>query len=317
MQLEQATRKETKMRLALLGLSGTGKTYSALLLAYGLCGDWSKIAVIDTEAQSASLYSHFGPFSTLQLEPPYHPSRYFEALCLCQNSNKEVIIIDSLSPEWAGEGGVLEGSNSCDYQELFRAHRLLFSQISRSTSHIICTVRTKRRIVCEDLGAKRHPWLVQLPVQQEGVEYPFTTVLQLDSKHRAHVVKDRSGVLTDKEPFVIEPKAGGWLGRWCKVEPRISPVFQQKVDACHSVTEHPNAETIPAPQSVVLIGPRGRMVKLHCPFIAFCIQNVGFLSKYTFVIVQAIRVTETARLVYVIGEQAYYHTHFRILIDLY
>ena len=55
--LSEAKRSKAKLRLTIDGPSGSGKTYSALLIAYGLCGDWSKIAVIDTERESANLYA--------------------------------------------------------------------------------------------------------------------------------------------------------------------------------------------------------------------------------------------------------------------
>ena len=59
-------RQAAKMRLALTGASGAGKSYSALLLAYGMTNDWSKIAVIDSENCSADLYAHLGSFRLLQ-----------------------------------------------------------------------------------------------------------------------------------------------------------------------------------------------------------------------------------------------------------
>lgn len=76
MQLQKATRKKSKLRLNISGPSGAGKTYSALLLAKGLIGNWEKIAVIDTENGSASLYEHLGPFNTIDLQAPFTPERY-------------------------------------------------------------------------------------------------------------------------------------------------------------------------------------------------------------------------------------------------
>ena len=83
MQLRKSNRSQAKIRIALQGASGSGKTYSSLLLAYGLCQDWSKIAVIDTENQSADLYSHLGQYNVLTLQPPFSPERYIEALSTC------------------------------------------------------------------------------------------------------------------------------------------------------------------------------------------------------------------------------------------
>lgn len=83
MQLQKATRKKSKLRLNISGPSGAGKTYSALLLAKGLIGNWEKIAVIDTENGSASLYEHLGPFNTIDLQAPFTPERYIQAIDTC------------------------------------------------------------------------------------------------------------------------------------------------------------------------------------------------------------------------------------------
>src|SRR5688572_27330407 len=108
LQLQKAARKKVKLRLNLSGPSGSGKTYSALLLAKGLIGEWDKIAVIDTENGSASLYEHLGPFNVVPLAAPYSPERYKEAIDLCVTGGMECIIIDSSSHEWEGSGGCLE-----------------------------------------------------------------------------------------------------------------------------------------------------------------------------------------------------------------
>src|SRR5471030_2377881 len=107
MQLQQASRKNAKIRMALQGPSGSGKTYSALLLAFGLCNDWSKIAVIDTENHSSELYAHLGNYQVLHIEPPFSPERYIEAIKVCEEADVEVIIVDSISHEWEGIGGIL------------------------------------------------------------------------------------------------------------------------------------------------------------------------------------------------------------------
>src|SRR5690606_20421797 len=99
-QLKKATRKAVKLKLNLSAPSGAGKTYSALRMGYGLVGDWSKIAVIDTENGSASLYSHLGDFNTIDLTPPFTPEKYMEAIDLCVEAGMELVIIDSSTHEW-------------------------------------------------------------------------------------------------------------------------------------------------------------------------------------------------------------------------
>src|ERR1035437_1510205 len=108
MQLQIAERKKAKIKLGLQGPSGSGKTYSALLLAYGLCSDWTKIAIIDSENRSANLYANLGKYNVVDLQAPFTPERYIEAINICEKASMEVIIIDSISHEWEGIGGLLE-----------------------------------------------------------------------------------------------------------------------------------------------------------------------------------------------------------------
>jgi adenylylsulfate kinase-like enzyme len=78
MEVRKAMRKQAKIRLALQGLSGSGKSYSTLLLAAGIT-EYSKMAVIDTENHSADLYAHLGDYNVLQLSKPFTPERYITA----------------------------------------------------------------------------------------------------------------------------------------------------------------------------------------------------------------------------------------------
>ncbi len=83
MQLIQSQRQQAKIKMGLQGPSGSGKTYSALLIAYGLIGNWQKIAVIDSENNSAHLYASLGPYNVLGIGQPYAPEKYIEAIELC------------------------------------------------------------------------------------------------------------------------------------------------------------------------------------------------------------------------------------------
>ena len=107
MQFQPAQRKRAKLRLGIAGTSGSGKTYSALAIASGITS-WSKIAVIDTENGSAELYAHLGQYSVLTLTAPYDPDKYIAAIHLAEQSGFDVIIVDSLSHAWNGEGGILD-----------------------------------------------------------------------------------------------------------------------------------------------------------------------------------------------------------------
>lgn len=148
MKLQQATKSNVKLKIGLSGASGSGKTYSALLLAYGMTKDWSNIAVIDTENGSSNLYAHLGPFHVYRLEPPYSPTRYIEAIRACENASMEVLIIDSITHEWKGAGGCLDmyskaGGGFQDWAKLTPRHQAFIDAILQSTAHVITTVRSK------------------------------------------------------------------------------------------------------------------------------------------------------------------------------
>ena len=101
MELSKSERKQAKIKMALQGSAGAGKTMSALLLAKGLTNDnLSKVAVIDTENGSSDLYAHLGNYNVLNMQPPYTPEKYIQAIDICLEAEMECIIIDSISHCW-------------------------------------------------------------------------------------------------------------------------------------------------------------------------------------------------------------------------
>src|SRR5574340_1277824 len=149
MEFKKAVRKQAKLRLALSGPSGSGKTYGALLLAKGIGG---KVALIDTERGSASLYTHVHEFDTLDLDPPYTPERFIDAIRSAERAGYDVLIIDSLTHEWSGVGGCLElvdeiarskykGNSWSAWNDVTPRHRAVLDAILRSPLHIIATMR--------------------------------------------------------------------------------------------------------------------------------------------------------------------------------
>jgi hypothetical protein len=222
MKLQQATRKQARMRLGLQGPSGSGKTFGALQVAFGICGDWKKIAVVDTEYNSASLYSHLGPFNTLNLQAPYSPEKYCDALHICEHAGMEVIIIDSVSHEWEGNGGILDihgsmtGNSFTNWGKVTPRHNHFIQSILQSPCHIIVTVRSKQDYVLTDKNGKMVPEKVGLKgIQRDGVEYEFTTMFELDIKHNATASKDRTSLFAGKPEFKLTAAIGKMLLQWC------------------------------------------------------------------------------------------------------
>lgn len=241
MQLQKATRKQVKMRLGLSAVSGGGKTYSALLLAHGLCGDWNKIAVIDTENDSASLYSHLGPFSTLSLKPDFSPERYIEAIKTCEKAGIEVCIIDSIAHEWEGEGGVLDlcdrigGGFQNAWKQMTPRHDKFKQAILQSPMHMITTVRRKQEYILTEVTNKQGK-LVQAPVKagmkeitREGWEYELTINFEIDLRHMCSVSKDRTELFEGKDPFIITEATGELIKKWCDQGVDIKDQFSKQL----------------------------------------------------------------------------------------
>jgi hypothetical protein len=230
----KAERKKAKLRLALCGPSGSGKTLSALYIAMGLAPG-GKIALIDTESGSGELYADMADYDTAQLCPPYIPSRYMELIRGAEKAGYDVLIIDSLSHAWAGEGGILDmhdkatlaarGQNSfAAWREVTPQHNALVETILGSGLHIITTMRTKTAYdLVDDGNGKKKPIKIGLaPVQRDGMEYEFTTVLDLSVEgHIATASKDRTRLLDGKH-FVPTPQTGEMLRAW--LESGVDPV---------------------------------------------------------------------------------------------
>lgn len=223
MNLQQAERKQAKIKLGLQGPSGSGKTMSALLLAYGLINDWTKIAVIDTENHSADLYAHLGNYQVLALEQPFHPERYMEAIDICEKAGIDVIIIDSISHEWEGVGGILDiqgamiGNSFTNWAKVTPRHNTFVQKILQSNCHIIATIRSKQDYVLSEKNGKMVPEKIGMKgVTREGLDYEFTIVLELDLKHQATATKDRTQLFMDKPSFMISSETGQRILNWCK-----------------------------------------------------------------------------------------------------
>ena len=223
MEIRIAQRKKAKIRLGLQGPSGCGKTYSSLLMAHGMTGDWQKVVVIDTENHSADLYADLGNYHVLSLSKPFSPEAYIKAIEACEaQSEIEVIIIDSISQEWEGAGGILEthgnmvGNSFTNWNKVTPRHNAFVQKILQSRCHVIATIRSKQDYVLSEKNGKMVPEKVGLKgITREGMDYELTIVLDLDIKHNATASKDRTGLFMDKPQFVIKPSTGKRILDWC------------------------------------------------------------------------------------------------------
>jgi hypothetical protein len=245
MQLQTASRKKVKIKMNIASPSGFGKTYSALLLAYGITGNWEKIAVIDTENDSASLYSNLGPFKTLRLDAPYSPDRYIEAITACEKAQMEVIIIDSITHIWKGTGGILEYQNALGgrYQDWAKATPLYqkwLNKVLQSNCHIITTNRKKQAYNLITEGNRTKVEKAGLDDEiRDGYEYEMTLAFEIiNDKHMARASKDRTGLFVNLPEFVITPETGRMILNWCQTGADINADhITGRIGECKSIEE--------------------------------------------------------------------------------
>src|SRR5690554_303740 len=220
MKLRQSERRKAKIKMALQGASGTGKTMSSLLLAQGLTnGNFSKVAIIDTENGSADLYAHLGNYNVLSLQPPYTPENYIKAIDICEQAGMEVIIIDSISHAWdelLDFHSKLAGNSFTNWAKVTPRQKAFTDKILQCNAHVIATMRTKQDYVLNQKDGKFIPEKVGLKaVQRDGLDYEFTLVFDVDIKHFAVSSKDRTGLFMGKPEFIINSGTGKRILEWC------------------------------------------------------------------------------------------------------
>jgi len=215
--IKKATKAQAKLRLALIGPAGAGKTWTALLLARELAGE-GRVLVIDTERGSASKYADAFDFDVIELDR-FHPQQYLEALALAEAHGYAVCIVDSLSHAWSGREGILDlvaqAKSDKAFTEGWRLasplHHRLVDGLLQAPLHVIATLRSKMAYVLEtnDKG-KQVPRKVGLqPIQRSGLEYEFDLVADLDLEHTLTVSKTRCPALNG----AVLPRPGPELAR--------------------------------------------------------------------------------------------------------
>ena len=219
MNLRVSSKKQAKIKLALQGCAGSGKTYSALLLAYGLTNDWTKIAIIDSENGSADLYAHLGRYNVLALHDNFTPETYIQAIEVCEDAGMEVVIIDSISQCWDNlleYHANLQGNSFTNWQKITPRMNAFMQKILQSKCHIICTMRCKQDYVLNEKNGKMVPEKIGLKaVMRDGIDYEFTIVFDINMKHQAIASKDRTNLFIGKPDFMITPTIGSIILDWC------------------------------------------------------------------------------------------------------
>ena len=217
---QKAQKHGTHIKLAITGPSGAGKTFSALRLARGLT-DNGRIAFIDTENESASLYAGEFDFDVTNVEAPYNIDKLVKPAKYVLKNDYDVLIIDSASHFW---NGVLEyktkldkrgGNSFTNWSEANTHYDLMLRAILFSKIHVIVCMRSKIEYVLqENEKGKFTPRKIGMaPVMRDGVEYEFTTVFDLDIAHQAQASKDRTQMFSD-HIFQLTEQTGIQFREW-------------------------------------------------------------------------------------------------------
>lgn len=216
-----ATRQAAKLKLAITGPSGSGKTTAALRCARGLVGKKGKIAVIDTENRSASLYADLTAFDVLNLEAPYEHSKFSEAIQAAEAAGYNCVIIDSASHLWEA---ILDykaqldkrgGNGYTNWNEAGGRFREVVDCLLGANLHVISCLRSKMEhsIEKDEKGRTTIRKVGLAPIMRDGIEYEFSAVLDLDMSHQAVSSKDRTR-LFDGKIFEVSEETGIALAKW-------------------------------------------------------------------------------------------------------
>ena len=240
----KAERRKAKLRLAITGPAGSGKTYSALLIAFGIGG---KTAMLDTENGSGDLYSALGDYDICSISAPFTVQKYIDAIKSAEQAGYDILILDSISAEWAGSGGLLnlhtqltsssKANSFAAWGQVTPKHNAFIDAIINSRLHIICTIRSKTEYaqIQNERGKTEIRKMGLGLVQREGIDYEFTTVFDLNFNHEVTVSKDRTSIF-DGQVFTITQETGKLLKDWLDsgIEVIDDKVLQERKQAVYN-----------------------------------------------------------------------------------
>jgi hypothetical protein len=221
MQLQKASRKKVKIKMSISSPTGFGKTYSALLLAYGITNNWEKICVIDTENRSAALYEHLGSFYTIEMNPPFNINELEKAFRMCIDAGIEVIIVDSAYHFWQSVLDYVDslGSGYQNWKKGSPVWQKFINLILQTDIHVISTIRKKQAYAMVQDGNKTKVEKKGLEDQvRDGFDYEMTIAFDLiNDMHLAKAMKDRTRLFDGKQEFIITAETGKQIREWCEL----------------------------------------------------------------------------------------------------
>ncbi len=247
---KKATKADSKLRMAIFGPAGSGKTFTALSIAKGL---GNRTALIDTERGSASKYASTFKFDVAELEDNTISS--YVTMIGNANGHYDSLIIDSLSHGWKElleqvdriAKAKYRGNKWSAWSEGTPLQDKLVNAILGFKGHVIATMRSKTEWTTEkdERTGKTRPVRIGLsPEQGKGIEYEFDLLMEINPEHFGHIIKDRSGEFQDK--IIEKPgvKFGEEIISWLQDCPKKTEVIQNKESTDYSVYKMKNGSYI-------------------------------------------------------------------------
>lgn len=235
-QFRKAVREAVKLKIILGGPSGTGKTWSALQLAAGIGG---KTVLLDTEGGSGELYADSFEYDYASITPPYSPENFIHHIDAAVAAGYDTIIIDSLTHEWSGTGGVIDIADNAP-QTVYGGwhiatprHHKFIEMLLHKQINIIATCRMKPGYeIVKNRKGKDTPQKTQqlVFVQKEGIEYEFTLGFQLLGDGMATPLKDRTSLFQGLPTIQLNQSVGEKLAQWATSGADHSQEFSTHID---------------------------------------------------------------------------------------
>ncbi len=241
MKFIKATKAQSKLRAAIFGPSGAGKTFTALRIATGMGG---KIAVIDTERGSASKYASNFDFDVLDL-PDHDIDTYLKGIKAAGDAGYDILVIDSLTHGWKELLNEIDkiakakyrGNTWSAWSEGTPKQQALVNAILDYPGHVIATMRSKTEWATEkdERTGKNRPVRIGLaPEEGKGIEYEFDLLLEMNTDHFASVNKDRTGKYQDATIEKPGEDFGASLIEWLNDG---EPIKATKEDAINAIKQ--------------------------------------------------------------------------------
>jgi len=188
--IEEARREGAKIVLGIAGTSGSGKTYSAIQVGYGLAGKSGKhLGFLDTENRRGRLYSDIlpEPFQIADFEPPFSPDRYIEGIRAFEKTGCKVLVIDSITHEWEGTGGCEEIATAGDpktprWNKAKLEHKKFMNCLLQSSMDIIVCIRAREKVDMKD--PRNVKSLGIQPITEKNVLFEMTASLMMEDEGR-------------------------------------------------------------------------------------------------------------------------------------